>query len=113
MHPAKQTRRPMSRLPAPAKKARTGPPSYHYLRKKEEFKPEPDSWEKYQAAIAESHDRAIAAYPAHLIISAAEDLCARTIDSSDKAERIWIQARRAALLRAIQNRNLTPADRIS
>lgn len=85
-----------------------GPPaSYQYLHRNSPMLP-PDSWEKHQADLAAQHDRAIKDYPDYLVIEAAEDLTRRTIDSQDKSERIWIQARRAALLRAIQNRNLTP-----
>lgn len=107
---SKSTRRPMSRLPKPK---RRGPaiPSYEYVRKNAGPAPEPDSWEKYQADLAASHDRAIAAYPDYLIIEAAEDLTRRNMADCDKSERIWIQARRAALLRTIQARSLTPAHR--
>ena len=114
MHPAKATRRPMSRLPAPrTKRTSKGMPTHYTEIHRPTQAREPDSWEKFQAALAESHDRAIAGYPNHLIITVAEDICTRPIQSDDKAERIWIQARRAALLRAIQTRNLTPADRKS
>jgi len=66
---------------------------------------------------ADAHDREARALPKRTLISAAEDLCGRTYPANpnfrtdEGREAAWCLGRKAALLREIRRRGLTPNDR--
>ena len=99
-----------SRLPKPAKpKAHThrgiGFSSYEYIPSKKVMPPEPDSWERHQAQLMAEHDRAIAGHPLASLLPIYEDLRHRT-DFDSPSERVWVQQRRAAILRRLDSAGL-------
>jgi len=64
-----------------------------------------------RAPDMEDHDREARRLGNQTLIAAAEDLVARTVWSPKDPESRWILGRRAALLREIRRRGLTPKDR--
>lgn len=67
---------------------------------------------------ADAHDREARALSKQTLIRAAEDLCLRVLPSrpnyktDEGREAGWILGRKAALLREIRRRGLTPADKM-
>jgi hypothetical protein len=59
----------------------------------------------------EDHDKEARRLRDQTLIAAAEDLAARTVWDRKDPEQRWILQRRAALLREIRRRGLTPDDR--
>jgi hypothetical protein len=57
------------------------------------------------------HDREARRLGNQTLIAAAEDLAARTVWDRKDPEQRWILQRRAALMREIARRRLTPKDR--
>ena len=77
--------------------------------------PAPTVERPYQA---DAHDREARALSKQTLIRAAEDLCRRDLPArpsfktDEGREAAWCLGRKAALLREIRRRGLTPADRL-
>jgi hypothetical protein len=63
-----------------------------------------------QKAEAAAHDKAVATLSNAAVIAAATDLCRRRPHDRKDPEQRWTLACKAALLREVKRRNLTPDD---